>query len=141
VARLAERSLLAAFRPSLCRRAEDPLQKIPFADGRRMRVPGGRGAIEGLYITMALRNISRGIAVVHGLRLHPDRILADDHPSPEEFQRLSRDLYVPAGDAGFWRGAFRDPSAAEFCEAKAQIEAGGPLTVHLPYSDHGAVSG
>jgi len=51
-------------------------------------------------------------------------------------RRLTRDIYVPARDVGFWQGAFRDPSAPGFAEAKAAIEAEDPLTVDILYGDH-----
>lgn len=30
--------------------------------------------------------------------------------------RLTRDIYVPAGDVGFWQGTFRDPSHGLFVD-------------------------
>jgi hypothetical protein len=58
------------------------------------------------------------------------------HRDPEEFTRLTRDLYIPAGDVGFWQGAFRDPAAAEFADARSAIEAHRDLTVDLLYGDY-----
>ena len=46
----------------------------------------------------------------------------------EEFTRLTRDIYVPAGDVGFWQGVFRDPTASEFAPTAEAIEARTALT-------------
>jgi hypothetical protein len=43
---------------------------------------------------------------------------------------------VPAGDVGFWQGAFRDPTAPEFAAARAAIETREQLTVDVLYGDH-----
>src|SRR4051812_49988937 len=72
----------------------------------------GEGAIS---LALSLRNVGSGIAVLHGWRFDPEaRIGARDMPAPEAFTSLSRDLYVPAGDVGFWQGTFRDPASAAF---------------------------
>ena len=34
------------------------------------------------------------------------------HAAPEEFRPQTRDLYVSAGDTGFWQGAVREPDDA-----------------------------
>jgi hypothetical protein len=57
-------------------------------------------------------------------------------PPLEEFRRLSRDIYVPTGDVGFWQGTFRDRHSDEFQEARAAIEQRSYLTVWLLYGDH-----
>jgi hypothetical protein len=49
---------------------------------------------------------------------------------------LTRDLYVPAGDIGFWQGAFRDPAAPEFLTAAALIKERKPLMIELLYGDY-----
>jgi hypothetical protein len=54
----------------------------------------------------------------------------------EHFRRLTRDLYVPAGDLGFWQGAFRDADAQEFVEAREAVEARRHMTIDLLYGDH-----
>jgi len=58
------------------------------------------------------------------------------HRPPEQFTRLTRDLYVPVGDFGFWQGAFRDPTTPEFAAARQAIEARGWMTVDLLYGDY-----
>ncbi|MGI8752407.1 MAG: hypothetical protein ACR2MN_08870 [Acidimicrobiales bacterium] len=49
---------------------------------------------------------------------------------------MSRDLYVPAGDSGFWQGAFRDGSEPGFVEARDAINDNRPVTLDILYSDH-----
>ncbi len=141
-ARVAERSLLANLRPLLIpSRPEDPAQKITYADGKWLQVSGS-GAVaevgnEAVYLALALRNAGQGIAVLHGWHLYLERRSSgEDPPQPEEFTRLTRDLYVPVGDIGFWQGTFRDPSSSEFVAAREAIEAREQLTVDLLYGDH-----
>jgi len=142
-ARVAERTLLAGLRPLLVpSRLDDPAQKVFFADQRYVRVEGGRAGFEidedAILMVISVRNAGAGVALLHGWRFFPERLLgADvDRPDIESFTRLTRDIYVPARDVGFWQGAFRDPSAPGFAEAKAAIEAEDPLTVDILYGDH-----
>jgi len=53
-----------------------------------------------------------------------------------EFRRLTRDLYVPAGDVGFWQGALRDPAEPMFAVARDAISARQRITLDLLYGDH-----
>ncbi len=142
-ARVAERSLLAGLRPLLVpSRPDDPSQKVGFADERWLVVGGGRAALEAsadaVYITISVRNAGAGIAVLHGWRLSPRRELGGDAgpPALEEFTRLTRDIYVPAGDVGFWQGTFRDASSAAFAAASSAIAEREALTVDVLYGDH-----
>ena len=142
-ARVAEQSLLVGLRPLLLpSKLDDPAQKVGFSDDKWLMVPGGQGAADvgpdAVYLAIALRNVGSGIAVLHGWRFYPERRLGPDmQPTPlGEFTRLSRDLYVPPGDVGFWQGAFRDPSAPEFAEAAASVSARQPNMVDILYGDH-----
>jgi hypothetical protein len=141
-ARVAEESLLAGIRPLLMpSRFDDPKQKIGFADDHFVAVEGGGGTAEvtddAIYLTLSLRNAGNGIAVLHGWRFHPRRLMGSDyHPDPSRFRRLSRDIYIPAGDIGFWQGAFRDPTDPEFAEAREAVSARTGVMVELLYGDH-----
>jgi hypothetical protein len=142
-ARVAERTLLAGLRPLLVpSRLDDATQKIFFADQKYVRVDGARAAFEidddAILMVISLRNAGAGVALLHGWRFYPERLLGADETRPdlESFTRLTRDIYVPARDVGFWQGAFRDPAAPEFATAKAAIEGGSPLTVDILYGDH-----
>ena len=141
-ARVAERSLLAGLRPVLMpSRFQDDQQKIFFADGHVVHVPGG-GAVadvtsEAVYLVMSLRNTGSGLAVLHGWFFHPRLAFAETpHPDVGQFLRLTRDIYVPPGDVGFWQGAFRDPASPEFEDAHKAIEAREGMTVDVLYGDH-----
>jgi hypothetical protein len=61
--------------------------------------------------------------------------MSREHPDPSDFTRLTRDLYVAAGDVGFWQGAFRDPTSDEFATARAAVEARDYLTIEILYGD------
>ncbi len=142
-ARVAERSLLAGLRPVLMpSRLDDAPQKVGFADDKYLLVKGGYGTAEAtddvVYLAMSIRNAGAGIAVLHGWYLHPDRLRgANEGPPPiEDFQRLTRDIYVPAGDVGFWQGVFRDPAAPGFAEAADAVQEHRAMTVDVLYGDH-----
>jgi hypothetical protein len=111
-------------------------------DDKWLMVPGGQGAAdvssEAVYLAMALRNVGTGIAVLHGWHFYAERLLGGDmQPTPlEDFNRLTRDLYVPVGDVGFWQGSFRDPAAPEFAAATAAINGRRPCTIDLLYGDN-----
>jgi hypothetical protein len=140
-ARVAEQSLLASLRPLLIpSRLEDPQQKVTFLEGRAIVVSGGGGVAEAnanaVFLVISLRNAGSGVAVLHGWRFWPERRLGRDEPlPPEQFTRLTRDLYVPVGDTGFWQGSFRDPLSPEFAAAKRAIDAREPVTVDILYGD------
>ena len=141
-ARVAERSLMAGLRPLLMpSRADDPPQKVGFADGRWLRVPGGGGGAEvadgAVYLALSVRNAGSGIAVLHGWRFTRDPQSGTEPAPPiEEFERLTRDLYVPAGDVGFWQGVIRDPERPEVREVAAAIEGRERIVVDVLYGDH-----
>lgn len=141
-ARVAERSLLAGLRPLLApTRMDDQPQKVGFSDEKWFLVPGGAAIAEAtdaaVYFAIALRNVGSGIAVLHGWYFHPDVELgAADHLPVEEFRRLTRDLYVAPGEAGFWQGAFRDPADPAFAVARAAIEEPRRVMIDILYGDH-----
>ena len=141
-ARVAERALMAGLRPLLMpSRLDDATQKVGFVDGRLLRVDGGRGAAEvtpdAVYLAMSVRNVGAGIAVLHGWRFSLQPEPGGGPPPPlEEFHHLTRDIYVPPGDMGFWQGVFRDPEAEEFRQAADAIAAGERLVVDILYGDH-----
>jgi hypothetical protein len=140
-ARLAERSLLDALRPLLLpSRLQDPPEKVGFQDDHWIRVSGGMAIAEvthaAIYLAISLRNVGPGLAVLSGWYFHPERMSAPTgHPEPEQFQRLTRDLYIPAGDTGFWQGTYRDPADAAFQTAADVISMRRPFTIDLLYSD------
>jgi len=86
---------------------------VNFADVTALPVPGGGafvGLVDGaLYIVLSLKNVGPGIAVLHGGRVYAGQTRAGDEHAPlEELRVLQRDLYIPAGDIGYWQIAFRE---------------------------------
>jgi hypothetical protein len=141
-ARATERGLLAGIRPLLVpSRMDDPTQKIGFIDDHWVHVSGGRAiaevADEVIYLAASLRNVGNGLAVLDRWHLRPERI-TDEVTDTDlaDFRRLTRDIYVPAGDTGFWQGAIRDPGDPLFETTREAIEARRPITVDLLYGDH-----
>jgi hypothetical protein len=143
-ARATEAALLAGIRPVLVSsRLEDPEQKISFIDDHWVRLPGGRAVVEvteeAIYLVVSLRNVGNGLAVLDRWELMPERVR--DEPSEDDlnaFRRLSRDIYVAAGDLGFWQGALRDPGDPLFAAIRDAIAARQPMTLDVLYGDqHG----
>jgi hypothetical protein len=140
-ARAAERSLLVGLRPVLMHsRLQDPAQKISFVDQHWVRVDGGGGAADvsdgAIYLALSLRNAGQGIAILHGWSLNVHVFANEPFADLDAFHRLTRDIYVPPGDIGFWQGALRDPSAEEFGPVRAAIDGRQGLTIDLLYGDH-----
>jgi hypothetical protein len=141
-ARAAERSLQLSLRPLLTpSRLQDPSQKVGFVDDHWVHVPGSGGVAEvtdsAIYLVMSLRNSGNGIAVLHGWTFTSDRQPGSPHHSNlAAFRNLTRDIYVPSGDLGFWQGAFRDPDSAEFAAARDAIQSRRRLMIELLYGDH-----
>jgi hypothetical protein len=140
-ARVAEMSLLANLRPLLVTsRHDDPVQKVPWADDHWDKLPGGSGVAvvtaEAIYLSISLRNVASGIAVLDGWRLQVPLVAGPaDMPPLGEFRRLTRDLYIAPGDLGYWHSAFRDPSAPEFILAAETIQSRTPFMIDLLYGD------
>jgi hypothetical protein len=141
-ARVTERALLAGIRPVLVpSRFEDPPEKVGFYDDHWVRVPGGRAIAEvtddAIYLAIALRNVGTGLAVLDRWDLCPERTDGEQvHRSPDDFRRLSRDIYVPAGDLGFWQGTFRDTSDPMYAATAESIKEPRAMRVDLLYRDH-----
>jgi hypothetical protein len=141
-ARATERALLAGIRPVLVpSRMEDPAQKVGFVDQHWIHVPGGRAIAEVtdevIYLAIGLRNVGSGIAVLDRWDFYPERQTGNSSiRNVDEFHRLTRDIYVPANDIGFWQGVFREPSDPNFAIASEAITARHMMTIDLLYGDH-----
>ena len=140
-AQASERALSAAIRPVLVNsKLQDPMEKVGFMDQRWFKVEGGRAIAEAtddaIYLVMSVRNVGPGLAVLDRWHLKIDRATEPDHPPHDEFRRLTRDIYVPPGDVGFWQGAIREVDDPMFAVTKAAIAEGTPLTVDVLYADH-----
>jgi hypothetical protein len=154
-ARIAERTLLVGLRPVLApARAHDPDEQVQFADGRVFEVGHGRAMVREqdgvVYLAMPLRNVGAGVALLSGYSLQADtaeRVARDPlgparhrkgdvAPDPSSFSEQQRDLYIPAGDSGFWQAALRDRQTELYLAASEAAHSGGRITVDLLYTDH-----
>jgi hypothetical protein len=139
---IAERALLLGLRPVLApSRVTDPPEAVRFGDGRVVSVSGGMAAVErdgeSYYFVIPLRNVGSGLAVLQAWRLAAQRPELDaTHAEPAEHREQTRDLYVPAGDTGFWQGAIREPDDPFREGLREAFLAGELMTVDLLYGDH-----
>jgi hypothetical protein len=140
-ARIAEQALLTGMRPLLVQSlADDPVQKVLWSDRHAVRLNGGRAVFEEaggvFYLAMGVRNVGAGLAVLHGWYPMPERAFVNEpHADAEDFRRLTIDLYIPAGGAGYWEGAIRaddDPLRPGFLSALAERR---PFTIDVLYGD------
>jgi hypothetical protein len=140
--RATELALMAGIRPVLVTsRLEDPAQKISFIDDHWLHLPGGRAVAEvtddAIYLLLSVRNVGNGLAVLDRWDIIAERSrLERSAADVASFRRLSRDIYVPAGDLGFWQGALRDPTDPQFSATREAIEGRRPITIDILYSDH-----
>ena len=65
-----------------------------------------------------------------------DSAHTDEPRDIEQFRRLQRDLFVPAGDTGFWQAALRDPDDELRRELIEAIVEPRGITVEILYGDH-----
>jgi hypothetical protein len=140
-AKTTERALLAGIKPVLMpSRLDDPPEKIGFVDDHWVMVQGGHGVVEVtpdvIYFGVAIRNVGNGLAVLDRWQVQLDRRAEVSAPDDARFHRLTRDIYVPSGDHGFWQGALRDPSDPVFAEVAEATAQGTPIAIDLLYGDH-----
>jgi hypothetical protein len=142
-ARVAELSLLAGERPLLIpSKEDDPPERVRFGDEQLLTVSGHGAAVEvandNIYMAIALRNGGSGLAVIHAWRAEGlERVTsAGDRPKLSDFRRQQRDLYIPAGDTGFWQGAIRDREDPFYEGVRIATEGGRRVMVDLLYGDY-----
>jgi hypothetical protein len=141
-ARAAERSLQEGLRPLVVpTRPEDPPQKVMWNDAHKAMVSGGYGVAEevdgNIYLAATVRNAGAGIAVLHSWFPHVGRETSSVGPPPiEDFRRLTRDLYIPARDNGFWQGAIREPDDPHRELLSQAIAERNLILIDLLYGDH-----
>jgi hypothetical protein len=140
---------MVGMRPVLIpSREDDPLERIRFGDGQIVQVPGHGGAAEihsdNIFMALGLRNGGNGLAVIHGWRARrrddpstPGAGRVTEMPGLDEFRAQQLDLYIPAGDNGFWQGALRDPALPGYDEVRDSLQdESGAIVVDLLYGDH-----
>jgi hypothetical protein len=140
-ARVAEQSLLAGIRPLLIpSHLEDPPLKVGYADDHFVRVPGGGGIAEltgdAIYLALSVRNAGQGIAVLHGWRFEAALGAGrSERPPFDDFRRLTRDLYIPVGDCGFWQGAIREADDPQWDLITERIKDRERILIDVMYGD------
>ncbi len=152
-AQATETALMAGIRPLVMpSHTDDPDQKVSFVDEHWVHVGGGRAAAEAttnaVYLVVSLRNVGNGLAILDRWDLTPYDVFASIDPAElnrragqqrprdvGQFRRLTRDLYIPPGELGFWQGALRDPSEELFKFATDAVLERRPMTLDLMYSD------
>jgi hypothetical protein len=141
-ARVAERSLLAGTQPILApSRPQDPDTKIMFMGDHWVIAKGGQGVAEVtedvIYLAISIRNVGPGLGVLHSWAISMgEAATLAPHADPVTFHRLTRDLYVPSGEMGFWQGALRDPATAEFAAVTRGIRDKERMAIDILYGDH-----
>jgi hypothetical protein len=141
--RTAERALLQGLRPLIFpSRASDETLKVSFVDRHWVLVPGGQGTVEitpeAVYLTLSLRNVGSGLAVLDSWHVVADaesQRQDPDHAPLEEFRRLTRDLFIPPGDVFFWQGALRDGSDPVIKDIDRAVQDESGLIIELLYGD------
>ena len=134
--------MLAGLRPLLLpARLQDPAQKVMWADQHFAHVPGGHAVAEQvdgvIYLAAAVRNAGQGVAVLHGWYCFAGWRGGDNNPTPsDDFHRLTRDIYVAAGDIGFCQGAIRDADDPARPELLTAIAGHERLSLDVLYGDH-----
>jgi hypothetical protein len=57
-------------------------------------------------------------------------------PDLAEFREQQLDIYIPAGDTGYWQGALRDPEEPGYAEVVQALQHDGIIQVDMLYGDH-----
>ena len=141
-ARVAEASFQVNLRPVLVTsRLDDPPQKIRWLDDHWARLEGSQAVIEfidgSIYLAISVRNVGSGLAVTFGWSVTTELAYGDTpHADPEQFRMQTRDLYIPAGDTGFWQGTIRDASDPDYAALSKDISEAQPFTIDVLYGDH-----
>lgn len=140
-ARVAELSLLAGLRPVLIpSREDDPSERLRFGDDQLLSVPGHGGALKvargNVYMALALRNGGSGIAVIHGWYATVRERMSEEPARLEEFRRQQLDLYIPAGDTGFWMGAVRGTDDPAYEPLRTAVQSRQRVVIDLLYGDY-----
>jgi hypothetical protein len=141
-ARVAEAAFQVNLRPVLVTsRLQDPVQKIRWVDDHWSHVEGALASVEmvdgSIYLAMSLRNVGSGLAVTFGWSVMTRLATADvPHAEPDQFRMQTRDLYIAAGDMGFWQGAIREREDPDYAALTRVIQEGEPFTIELLYGDH-----
>jgi hypothetical protein len=140
-ARISEAAYRLNLRPVLVTsRLDDPLQKMRWMDGHWATVEGSQATVQivdgNMYMVVSLRNVGTGLAVPIGWSIMDGAQTVEvPHADPESFRMQSRDLYIAAGDMGFWQAAIRDHDDPDYGWLCQSISEPHPFTLELLYGD------
>ncbi len=139
-ARVAERALMIRQAPFLVPSREgDPVERVRFVEDIVLDVSGHGGAVklkgENIYMAIALRNAGQGLAVIHSWRVGLVETGTQTRPDISEFRAQTRDLYVAAGETGFWQGAIRERDHGSFEALRAAAEQRDRVIIDILYGD------
>ncbi|QDZ13806.1 hypothetical protein [Humibacter ginsenosidimutans] len=137
-ARFAERALMEGLRPLLLpSNFGDETQKVHFIDGRWLVVKGGRATMtideQAVALVLSVRNVGSGLAVLHGWSIAASP--RDAPAAPEDFHRLTRDIYVSTSYVGFVQVAIRDAQSDAYREVVDHVANGEYVLVDVLYGD------
>jgi hypothetical protein len=80
--------------------------------------------------------VGTGLALLHGWYPRPGFAFSDvPHAELDEFRRLTVDLYIAPGDAGYWESALRDENDPLYGEFRRVIAERQAFTMELLYGD------
>jgi hypothetical protein len=140
-ARISEAAYRLNLRPVLVTsRLDDPRQKIRWMDDYWATVEGSQASVQivdgNMYMAVSLRNVGTGLAVPIGWSLMDGaQTIEVAHADPVAFRMQSRDLYIAAGDMGFWQAAIRDHDDADYGWLCRSISDPHAFTLELLYGD------
>jgi hypothetical protein len=140
-ARISEAAYRVGLRPVLVTsRLQDPVQKMRWMDDHWAHVDGSQASIEivdqNLYMAVSLRNVGSGLAVPIGWYVMDGaQHVSVPHADPASFRMQTRDLFVAAGDLGFWQGAIRDHDDRDYAWLCVAAFEPHPFTLELLYGD------
>ena len=117
------------------------MQKIRWVDDHWARVEGSQASVElvdgSIYLAISLRNAGAGLAVTFGWSVLTVIVTSRDvpHAEADDFRMQTRDLYIAAGDVGFWQAAIRESSDPVYEALRRDVLDSLPFTVDLLYGD------
>jgi hypothetical protein len=153
-ARVAEQSMLLGTRPVLIPSREvDPTERVRFGDETFLNIAGHGAEVQEsdgrIHMGIGLRNGGAGLAVILGWRARTPVGVEErtgqslvnrqgelPAPSLADFRRQQLDLYIPAGETGFWQGGLYDPEEPGYRDVIEALRSNGVIYVDLLYGDH-----
>lgn len=76
------------------------------------------------------------MAVLDRWRFSGDAETSNEEPrDTNSYRRLTRDLYIAAGDTGLWQGTIRETSDPQFKEATRAIADHNSILIDIQYAD------